>query len=223
MTAAAHFSQSYAEARGRFLEAAGAAALPVQSHAHPLLGRDGEELAMDVVRDGPADAQALLVISSACHGVEGFCGSGVQVTLLRDTAWREAADRAGVAVLYIHGLNPYGFSWWRRTTHENVDLNRNFHDFGAPLPRNAAYDECPQAEYTGIALEYGTLPTFEVTTALRADQWLENHPEADTAQRQAIKRQVRDAFYTDTDEWKVRILEQGLDAAHGAVRGLATR
>ena len=22
----------------------------------------------------------------------------------------------------------------------------------------AAYEECPQAEYTGIALEYGTLP-----------------------------------------------------------------
>ena len=28
-------------------------------------------------------------------------------------------------------LNPYGFSWWRRTTHENVDLNRNFRDFHA--------------------------------------------------------------------------------------------
>ncbi len=38
-------------------------------------------------------------------------------------------------------LNPYGFSWWRRTTHENVDLNRNFQDFTRPLPHNAAYDE----------------------------------------------------------------------------------
>jgi hypothetical protein len=37
-------------------------------------------------------------------------------------------------VLYIHGLNPHGFSWWRRTTHENVDLNRNFRDF-APTRR----------------------------------------------------------------------------------------
>ena len=52
-----------------------------------------------------------------------------------------AAKAAKVAVLYIHALNPYGFSWWRRTTHENVDLNRNFRDFGAPLPRNEAYDE----------------------------------------------------------------------------------
>ena len=37
---------------------------------------------------------------------------------------------------------------------------------------NAAYEECAQAEYTGIALEYGTLPKLDVMLALRADQWL---------------------------------------------------
>jgi hypothetical protein len=57
--------------------------------------------------------------------------------------------------------------------------------------------------------------------ALRADQWLQNHPDADDATRQAIKRQVRDAFYTDTDDWKAQIVSQAVDAAHGAVRGLA--
>jgi len=40
----------------------------------------------------------------------------------------------------------------------------------------STYQEAPQAEYTGIALEFGTLPLREVTDALRADQWLENHP-----------------------------------------------
>src|SRR5690606_15144364 len=44
-------------------------------------------------------------------------------------------------VLYIHALNPYGFSHIRRTTQENVDLNRNFHDFSKPLPESAAYRE----------------------------------------------------------------------------------
>jgi hypothetical protein len=43
---------------------------------------------------------------------------------------------------------------------------------------DAMYEECPQAEYTGIALEYGTLPMLEVTGALRADHWLHKHPEA---------------------------------------------
>ena len=86
----------------------------------------------------------------------------------------------------------------------------------------AAYQECPQAEYTGIALEYGTVPILDVITALRADQWLETHPEAGKAERAAIKQQVRDAFYTDTDEWKAMVLRQGLEAARQAVEGLAT-
>jgi hypothetical protein len=85
---------------------------------------------------------------------------------------------------------------------------------------SSIYDECPQAEYTGIALEYGTLPIMQMMDSLRADQWLENHPDAPAAQRKQIKQQTRDAFYTDTDAWKAQIVEQGLHAALGAVRGL---
>jgi len=356
--AARHFAQSYAEARDKFFTAARSRGLGVETNVHPLPGRDGEMLAMDVARDGDLAAPSVLVVSSACHGVEGFCGSGVQVALLGDAEFHDEAAAADVAVLYVHGLNPYGFSWWRRTTNENVDLNRNFRDFAAAAPANerydelaplivpktwppdaattaaldafvaehgdralqqavsggqyahphglfyggseptwshatlrqvlhrhatrcarlgwidlhtglgpsghgerifacrddaaafarakawwgdvtsfydgsstsavltglmfnAAYEECPQAEYTGIALEYGTLPQDEVMLALRADQWLENHPDTDEATRTAIKRQVRDAFYVDTAEWKEQIVAQGVDAARGAVRGLA--
>ncbi len=361
MNSSAFFAQSYAEARSKFLAAADAAGLDVQSHAHPLRGRDGEALAMDVARFGAADARAVLLVSSACHGVEGFCGSGVQNALLADADFHAAAQAAGVAVLYIHALNPHGFSWWRRTTHENVDLNRNWQDFSRPLPHNADYDElahllvpptwppsgdveaaiaafvarrgamalqtavsagqyshpeglfyggrnptwsrqtlghvlhdhgrqcsrlgwidvhtglgpnghgerinanrddatalararawwgaevtsihdgsstsavitgmiwgavfehCPQAEYTGIAMEYGTEPVQTVIDALRADQWLENHPEAPAAQHLALKQQIRDAFYTDTDGWKQRIVDQGRGAAMQAVDGLVGR
>ena len=56
---------------------------------------------MDVARYGPADAPALLIISSACHGVEGFCGSGVQIALLRRrgaSTPRRAARRRGRAL-----------------------------------------------------------------------------------------------------------------------------
>ena len=84
----------------------------------------------------------------------------------------------------------------------------------------AAGEECAQAEYTGIALEYGTVPFDQVTDALRADQWLENHPDAPPALRTQIKRQIRDAFYTDHDAWKARVVEQGVQAAHQAVAGL---
>ncbi|MFZ2648904.1 MAG: M14 family metallopeptidase [Burkholderiaceae bacterium] len=360
MGAAEHFAQSYVQARANFLQAAESAGLDVEAHAHPLRGRDGEMLAMDVAFEGGRGAPSLLILSSACHGVEGYCGSGVQTSLLHDAPWHAALLASGVAVLYIHALNPYGFSWWRRTTQENVDLNRNFHDFSKPLPKNprydelahllvpstwpptpevataieryiaihgqrgfqeavsggqyehpeglffgghnptwshvtlrhvlqehgrrcarlawidlhtglgptgaaeliaacrdddvaalerarnwwgkgvtsladgssisaplqglmwqAAYQECAQAQYTGMAMEYGTLPVLEVMEALRADQWLENHPEADAAVARAIKRRVRDAFYTDTDAWKEQVLSQAHDAAHKALTGLA--
>ncbi len=356
---AAHFSQSYGEARSKFLAAAAASGLPVQSHTHPMLGRDGETLAMDVARDGPADAPALLLITSACHGVEGYCGSGVQNALLADAARGARAVAGGVAVLYVHALNPHGFSFGRRVTNEGVDLNRNFHDFTQPLPVNAGYEqiaallvpdqwppsaeveaglvayaaqhgerglqaaissgqyrhadglfyggngatwshltlrgvlqqharacrrlawidlhtglgpnghgeliwagaddaaaiararrwwgpevtsiydgssssallsglmwkvvleECAQAEYTGIALEYGTQPMAEVMSSLRGDHWLAAHPERGAPQAAAIRRRMRDAFYTDSDGWKQRIVEQGVAAAAAAAAGLA--
>jgi hypothetical protein len=61
---------------------------------------------------------------------------------------------------------------------------------------------------------------MQMMDALRADQWAENHPDAPPEQIAQIKRQTRDAFYTDTDEWKARVAEQALDAALGGVRGL---
>ncbi len=357
------FSASYAQARVKFLEAAATAGLQIESYNHPLKGKDGEVLAMDIARDGPRDASKLLIVSSACHGVEGYCGSGVQVHALHDAEWLAKSRDHGVAVLYVHALNPYGFSHIRRVTHENVDLNRNFHDFSQPLPDNAAYraisalllpevwppdaqnaqavadfiktrgmpafqaafsagqhefpngmffggtaptwsnltlrqvlrdhgtqaqeiawidlhtglgpsglgerifacaddkaalkrarawwggagatpitsiydgssssafltglmwmaltQECPQAEYTGIAMEYGTVPMLEVSHALRAEHWLNNHPQAPAALAVQIKRQFMDAFYTDTDSWKGQVISQARQSMFQAADGLS--
>ena len=137
------FSADYAAARTRFREAAAAAGASLDSVAHPETGRQGEALSTDIARLGPPNAERVLVLISGTHGVEGFCGSGAQVDWLRRG---EAARLApGVAVLLIHAINPYGFSWLRRVTHENVDLNRNWVDFTAPLPANPGYDELADA------------------------------------------------------------------------------
>ena len=159
--AAEFFSSTYAQARRKFLHAADGARLPSQSHPHPLRGRESEHLAMDVVVDGDPKAEKILVVSSGCHGVEGFAGSGVQVCALQDPVLRSRARAARVTLVHIHGLNPFGFSYLRRTTHENVDLNRNFHDFSKPLPRNDSYrqvhrlllpDQWPPSEQNEAAL-----------------------------------------------------------------------
>ena len=133
------FAHTYAEARAKFLAAANGTQL--ESHPEPLRGQELESLAMDVARIGADDADALLIVSSGCHGVEGYCGSGAQVALLQDEALRTKARLAGVALLFVHALNPWGFSFGRRVTHEGVDLNRNFIDFRRPPPGNPGYDQ----------------------------------------------------------------------------------
>ena len=85
---------------------------------------------MDVARDGAEDAE--LAADRLAAPATASKASAARACRSRCSATRpgaRAAREAGVAVLYIHALNPYGFSWWRRTTHENVDLNRNFRDF----------------------------------------------------------------------------------------------
>lgn len=135
------FAGRYALARARFIAGVAANGLQLQQYPHPLKGLEGEELAVDVALDGSPDAERLLIVSSGCHGVEGLCGSGVQVFALHDEEWRAKARAEGIAVLYVHALNPHGFSFLRRVTQENVDLNRNFIDFGKPRPSNPEYGQ----------------------------------------------------------------------------------
>ena len=147
MNAADSFSPDYATARARFRETAREAEAELEVYAHPERAPDGGDLSTDVAWLGPRSAAAVLVMISATHGVEGFCGSGAQVDWLR----RGEAARLppGLAVLMIHAINPYGFAWLRRVTHENVDLNRNWVEFAAPLPANPGYDALAEAAVPG--------------------------------------------------------------------------
>lgn len=354
------FAATYAAARAKFLAAVAQRGLAAEHHVNAAVrGAEGEELASDTALLGPADVPALVVVTSAMHGVEGFCGSGCQVALLGDEAFVAAAQRSGVAVLFHHAVNPWGFSWLRRTNENNVDLNRNFRTFAVPSAGDAAYaaihalmvpdawpptaenrralaalvaargrpavqaavssgqgvhpdglfytgkspewsnrvlrdvlsrhgsrrrrlawidihtglgawghgekifcgpddaamiartracfgadvtsyydgssasaelsgvawqaalDECPAAEFTGIGLEYGTVPFEETLGALRADQWLANHPDAERATRESIKAAMRRAFHDDGEAWQAMVYGQARVAALQAVRALA--
>ncbi len=76
-------------------------------------------------------------------------------------------------------------------------------------------------ESTTIAIEYGTLPSDQVLGALRADNWLYLHGDVASEMGQAIKREIRAAFYGEDHEWYVNVWERGLDIARKSVRGLA--
>ncbi len=136
------FSQSYAEARQKFLDAAKAHGLPVENHVmEGQVGAQGEVLATDTALIGPADAENLLIVTSGTHGVEGFCGSGCQGALIGDEDLARRLAPARAAILLVHAVNPWGFSHLRRTNEDNIDLNRNCVDFAKPRPINAGYHE----------------------------------------------------------------------------------
>jgi len=358
----AAFAQDYVQAREGFLAAAAKRRLKTESELHPSRkGAKGEELAMDSLLLGPADAASLLIVTSGTHGVEGFCGSGCQRALLGDDELLKRIDAGRVAVLLVHAVNPYGFSHLRRANEDNVDLNRNFLDYAQPRPRNAGYgelhglllpsewppaaantaellasrermghrqfqaavsagqdshpeglfysgraptwsnrtlrgivrrhgagrrnigwidihtglgsgghgekifagrnvaadlarvrawygadvmsyydgksasaevkgsaalcvhDECPGADVACMGLEFGTLPFDAVLHALRGAHWLEIHPDAPPALRARIDRDIRAAFYTDSELWKGMILGQSRTAILQAVTALAGR
>lgn len=120
------------------MDASGAAGSEVSSCKNPNAGPLGEELYTDYVSFGAESADKVLIVNSAIHGVEGFCGSGAQIGWLR--ARRFAEIPGGTRVVLVHALNPFGFAWLRRVNEDNVDLNRNFVRFGSTLPGDAGYE-----------------------------------------------------------------------------------
>jgi hypothetical protein len=372
MFIAGSFSSSYAEARAKFRAAAreaggtlssfhNAAAAPVGAicESAGIAPADSDEaLSTDAAWIGPRAATRLIYAQSGTHGVEGFCGSGIQIGWLQKGLHRELPR--DTALLLTHAINPYGFAWQRRVTEDNVDLNRNFVDHGGGYPVNAGYEALkdaicpsqwtdaalsdadrilmgyaqkhgpmalqaaissgqyshadgvfyggrgetwsnrtlaellrahagrvrqvafidlhtglgpygvgeimnnhapgepafarvnewfggeatstasgssssatvsgditlgvrrglPQAEITGVSLEYGTVPLREVFDAVRADNWLHAHGDLRTRQARDIKAQIRGAFYPEADDWKSMVFERSVDVLRRAAAGL---
>lgn len=165
--------QTYADARRRFLTAAASAGAETTAFPHPLPGREGEEVAIDVATLGPDDADAVLLIVSGTHGVEGFAGSALQSWWLDE---RAAGRPAGLRVVLLHAFNPVGFSWVRRVNEDNVDLNRNFVDW-SDVPHNEAYGEVADllvpADWDEVTQQTTTGALLEVAGAVGLDKFQE--------------------------------------------------
>jgi len=131
------FPKNYEDARAQFLAQAQAIAdrhpgaetrsFNVPSAKDPNLYVD--ELFVPSI----ASPVSLLVLTSGVHGLEAGLGSAVQLQFMREFLPQAAAK--GVAVWIVHCLNPYGYKFGRRTTEENINLNRNFGtNFTVPNP-----------------------------------------------------------------------------------------
>lgn len=354
------FAEDYAQARQAFGEAAHTVGAQISSYVNPKRGIAGEELATDAAWIGPRQARCVLVSISATHGVEGFYGSACQINWLTAMAQGEQPLPPDTAVLMVHALNPYGFSWTRRVNEDNIDINRNHLNFSNLPLVNLGYEEvhelilptawdeatqarvqsdlwdfmhrvgpraaslaisggqyhhangifyggtslcwsnqtlntivqshlqhakaiavldhhtglgptghtelicrhpvdskalslarswwgadvtspaagesasavidgnvrmavgplCPQAQVVSIAIEVGTQSKKEVIFALLADNWLHQNGDLQTPLAHHIKRQVRDAFLVDTQNWHDQALERAKTIWQQALTGL---
>lgn len=133
-----YFSTDYRAAREKFLSAAKEAGARIETFENPALAPDGNPVFTDVALVGDETAGNVLLVNSATHGVEGFCGSAALVGYLREGLWRNGG--ANARAVLVHAINPHGFAWVRRVTEDNVDLNRNFIDHAAARPTNSEYD-----------------------------------------------------------------------------------
>jgi hypothetical protein len=194
-----------------------------------------------IARYGAAQLQAA-VSSGQCEFPDGLFYAGRAPAwsnmTLRDLLREHGQGRARIGWIDIHsGLGPWGHgekiyagpddapmiararacygcdvtTYYDATSTSAALTGVSFH---------AALDACPKAEFTGIGLEYGTQPLDDVFEALRAEQWLANHPEATEPARGAIKRRMRDAFHDDRDAWKMIVYGQARVAVLQALRAL---
>lgn len=214
---ASFFSQDYAEAREEFLAAVSGRGLKADSAVHPSRkGAKGEDLAMDAVLLGAADAASLLIVTSATHGVEGFCGSGCQRALLADEDLLKRIDPGRIAVLLVHAVNPHGFSHLRRANEDNIDLNRNFLDFLRPQPKSAAsagYEELHE-----LLLPAEWPPNAANTAALLAARERMGQREFQAAVSAGQSTHSTGLFFSGTTpSWSNRTL-RALVKRHGAGR-----
>ena len=81
----------------------------------------------------------------------------------------------------------------------------------------------PDREIIYLALEFGTVSSTVVLSALRADHWLNAIPNRDTPLRSSIGRQMRDAYYLDVPWWKAAVYGRSVDFAIRASQALRDR
>ena len=124
------WSKDYQSAKEKFNEQIGLLKNKGFSVEHTQLdirekGPNGDNLYIDALWIGKTDSDKLYMSTSGIHGVEGFAGSAIQLSILDKL--HQLPDKTALA--FIHVLNPWGMSWIRRENEwEDVIFLQCFYD-----------------------------------------------------------------------------------------------
>lgn len=119
-----YFPKNYNDARQRFLNLLKEQTLPHQLETWKIDGAKDNDLAVDAAYFPPMGSGGkLFVMISGVHGLEAYAGHAIQMLFLKE--FMPKIDRTSAGFLIVHSLNPYGFKHHRRSTENEVNLNRN--------------------------------------------------------------------------------------------------
>ena len=204
--------------------------------------RHGSELFRDFIKEyGPFTMQEAVSKGQYEHP-DGMYFGGIReqwsAGILKHVVRRELGACRRVGVIDFHtGLGAYGHgelisdeaagtaaynrakAWW-----PDICSSQSGESVSAAV--TGSIDSCiptllPRADVTIGCLEFGTVSTFQVFEALRADNWLHTLGNPGGNEAPAIKSQIRAAFYPDQDDWKEMIWARGEATMIQAVQGLS--
>lgn len=159
--------------------------------------------------------------------------------LLRDIARHATRGAPQVVWLDVHtGLGPFGEvemimespldapdfvrarSWWGDRVRSVLSSDSVSSHVHGSIRRGLA-ETLPNCELTVAGAEFGTYDPARVFLAMRADNWLHQHGDLESARGVAIKKELLEVFRPDDPKWGARILEVGADLIAKAIKGLS--
>lgn len=117
-----NFSETFFEARSKFLDVASTTNGEVKSYLLNTRSNLSDELHIDFLNLVKGTPKKTLLYISGIHGAEANSGSGIEIDLLT----RGFKQANNTQVVFCHVINPFGMVESHRTNEDNIDLNRNF-------------------------------------------------------------------------------------------------
>ena len=173
---------------------------------------------------------------------DGIFYGGRQATwsnsTFRDILDRHLAGARRIAFIDLHtGLGAYGAAEMIGGASPATPTGRRMRDWygnivtspsagnssSAPLTgviARAVREAAKGADVTSATLEFGTYSVREVLHALLADNWLHAHGDLDSPLGREIKADIRKRLFPDEDDWKERVLVQGVEILNRTLKGL---
>ncbi|HLT76493.1 MAG TPA: M14 family metallopeptidase [Ferrovibrio sp.] len=170
------------------------------------------------------------------YGGTGPCWSHRTIQAICDK-YLQTAQR--ICVIDFHtGLGPFGYSEMicrHPPGSENLELARRWFGEAVTSPALGQSDSpiiegnlrmgivrfCPRAVTVALNIEVGTLSSEEVRLSVIADNWLHLRGDVFSPLGQQIKKQIRAAFYPESDAWRQLCYPRAVEIQSQALAGLA--